>query len=66
MPALVAAIGVLLILIAIPFGLMLAPLVLGALFVWYSLGRLDAAVASPDAGRDERALLGFTAGSAAS
>jgi hypothetical protein len=65
MPALVAAIGILLILAAIPLGLMLAPLALGAIVVWYSLGRIDAAVASPDDGRDERQMLGLSAGSAA-
>ena len=58
MTALIAGIGILLVLAAIPLGLMLAPLVLGALFVWYALGRIDAAVASPDDERDERRLLG--------
>jgi len=64
MTALLAAFGILLILIAIPLGLMLAPLALGAIFVWYSLGRIDAAVASPDDERDERRFLGLS-GSAA-
>jgi hypothetical protein len=65
MPAFVAVIGILLILAAIPLGLMLAPLALGALFVWYSLGRVDAAVPNPDAERDERRFLGLTSGSVA-
>jgi len=64
MTAFIAAIGILLILAAIPLGLMLAPLALGALFVWYSLGRIDAAVGSPDGERDEPRLLGLGAGSA--
>ena len=57
MTALVAAIGILLILVAIPFGLMLAPLVLGALFVWYGLRRIDDAVGPLEL--DERQLLGL-------
>jgi hypothetical protein len=39
-----AALGILLILVAIPFGLMLAPLALGILFVWYCLRRVDGAL----------------------
>ncbi len=35
-----AALGVLLVIIAIPFGLMLAPLAIGVLLVWFGLRRL--------------------------
>ena len=34
MPAVFTVLGIILILVAIPFGLMFAPLVLGVLFVW--------------------------------
>jgi uncharacterized membrane protein len=49
MTALVALIGILLILVAIPFGLMLAPLAVGLLFVWYCLRRVDGALDRSDA-----------------
>jgi uncharacterized membrane protein len=49
MTATVALIGILLILIAIPFGMMLAPLALGILFVWYCLRRVDGALDRTDA-----------------
>jgi hypothetical protein len=42
-----ALLGILLVIVAIPFGLMLAPLVVGALLVWYGLRRLDGAVERP-------------------
>jgi hypothetical protein len=42
-----ALLGILLIVLAIPFGLMLAPLVIGVLLVWYGLRRLDGAVERP-------------------
>jgi hypothetical protein len=42
-----ALLGILLIVLAIPFGLMLAPLVIGILLVWYALRRLDGAVERP-------------------
>ena len=57
MTAFVATIGVLLILVAIPFGLMFAPLVLGALFIWYGLRRVGDAVSPTEL--DERQLLGL-------
>ena len=44
MTALVALIGILLILIAIPFGLVIAPIALGVVFVWYALRRVDGAL----------------------
>ena len=40
-----ATLGVLLVLLAIPLGLMLAPLIVGAVIVAVSLGRVGAAVA---------------------
>ena len=64
MSAVIAALGILLILAAIPLGFMLAPLVVGALFIWYVLGRVDAAVARPDVELEERPLLGLTGGTA--
>jgi hypothetical protein len=42
-----ALLGIVLILIAIPFGLMLAPLLIGVLLVWFGLRRLDGAVERP-------------------
>ena len=36
----VAALGVLLVIVAIPFGFMLAPLTIGILLVWFGLRRL--------------------------
>jgi uncharacterized membrane protein AbrB (regulator of aidB expression) len=44
MTALAALIGILLILVAIPFGLMIAPLALGVVLVWYALRRVDGAL----------------------
>ena len=44
-----ALLGILLIIVAIPFGLMLAPLAIGVLLVWYGLRRLDGAVERPTA-----------------
>ena len=66
MSAVIAALGILLILAAIPLGFMLAPLVVGALFIWYVLGRVDAAVARADVELEERRLLGLTGGTASS
>jgi hypothetical protein len=42
-----ALLGIVLVIVAIPFGLMLAPLVLGIVLVWYGLRRLDSAVERP-------------------
>jgi hypothetical protein len=39
-----AILGVLLILVAIPFGLMLAPLVIGAILLYLALRRMDRAM----------------------
>lgn len=44
MTALAALVGILLILVAIPFGLMVAPLALGVVLVWYALRRVDGAL----------------------
>jgi hypothetical protein len=44
MTALAAFIGIVLIVVAIPFGLMLAPLALGIVIVWLVLRRLDGAL----------------------
>jgi uncharacterized membrane protein len=44
MTAFTALIGILLILVAIPFGLMVAPLALGVVLVWYVLRRVDGAL----------------------
>jgi hypothetical protein len=41
MTALAAFIGIVLIVVAIPFGLMLAPLARGIVIVWLALRRLD-------------------------
>ena len=42
--AVAALIGIMLILIAIPFGLMIAPLALGVILIWYALRRVDGAL----------------------
>jgi hypothetical protein len=47
MNAFLALLGILLIIVAIPFGLMLAPLIVGVLLVWYGLRRLEGAVERP-------------------
>jgi hypothetical protein len=44
MTAITALIGILLILVAIPFGLMFAPLALGVVLLWYVLRRVDGAL----------------------
>ena len=44
MTQLAALIGIALILVAIPFGLMLAPLALGIVIVWLALRHLDGAL----------------------
>jgi uncharacterized membrane protein AbrB (regulator of aidB expression) len=44
MTAIAALIGILLILVAIPFGLMLAPIAIGVVLVWYALRRVDGAL----------------------
>lgn len=41
MTATLAALGVVLIVLAIPLGLMLAPLAIGIILVWFGLRRLD-------------------------
>jgi hypothetical protein len=46
MPAAVAVLGVLLILIAIPFGLMLAPIAIGTVIVAVAVRRVGPAIAS--------------------
>jgi uncharacterized protein YqgC (DUF456 family) len=47
MTQLAALIGILLILVAIPFGLMLAPLALGVVIVWLVLRHVGDAVERP-------------------
>ena len=47
MNAYLSLLGILLIIAAIPFGLMLAPLLVGILLVWYGLRRLEGAVERP-------------------
>ena len=47
MTQLAALIGILLILLAIPFGLMLAPLALGVVIIWLVLRHVDGAVERP-------------------
>ena len=44
MTGMVALVGILLILVAIPLGLMIAPLALGVVFIWYALRRVDGAL----------------------
>ena len=44
MTAIAALIGILLIVVAIPFGLMVAPLAIGIVLVWYALRRVDGAL----------------------
>ena len=44
MTAIAALIGIVLILVAIPFGLMVAPLAIGIVLVWYALRRVDGAL----------------------
>jgi hypothetical protein len=44
MTAIAAFIGILLILVAIPVGMMVAPLALGVVLVWYVLRRVDGAL----------------------
>ena len=39
-----AFLGIVLILVAIPFGLMIAPLALGIVLIWYALRRVDGAL----------------------
>jgi hypothetical protein len=43
-----AVLGIVLILIAIPFGLMLAPLAIGLIVLVVALRRMDQALAAPD------------------
>ena len=50
MPALFTVLGVVLILVAIPFGLMFAPLALGVLFVWFGWRHLSASWQGPSEG----------------
>lgn len=44
MTALATFIGIVLIIVAIPFGLMLAPLAIGILVVWLAMRHLDGAL----------------------
>ena len=41
MTAAFAALGILLVIVAIPFGLMLAPLTIGVLLIWFGMRRLN-------------------------
>jgi hypothetical protein len=50
MPALFTILGVILIITAIPFGLMFAPLVLGVLFVWLGWRHVSAGWQEPTNG----------------
>jgi hypothetical protein len=50
MPAIATALGVLFVILAIPFGLMLAPLALGILLVALGWRHVSAHLASPTAG----------------
>jgi small-conductance mechanosensitive channel len=50
MTAVLAAFGILLIVLAIPFGLMLAPLFVGVLLVWFGLRRLADTLRVPTGG----------------
>lgn len=45
MSGLTAALGIFLVLVAIPFGFMLAPLVIGAILIWFALRHLEDALA---------------------
>jgi hypothetical protein len=47
MTQLATLIGIVLIIVAIPFGLMLAPLALGIVIVWLALRHLDGALEQP-------------------
>ena len=47
MTQLAALIGIVLIVLAIPFGLMIAPLALGILIVWLAMRHLDGALEAP-------------------
>ena len=44
MTSLYAVLGILLVIVAIPLGLMLAPLVIGAILLWIGLRRADRAL----------------------
>ena len=44
-----ALLGVLLIILAIPFGLMLAPLAIGAILLWFGMRRLGGVLETPGA-----------------
>jgi hypothetical protein len=44
-----ALLGVLLIILAIPFGLMLAPLAIGVILVWFGMRRLGGLLEMPEA-----------------
>jgi hypothetical protein len=47
MTQLATLIGIVLILLAIPFGLMVAPLALGIVIVWLAMRHLDGALEAP-------------------
>jgi hypothetical protein len=46
---LLALLGVLLIILAIPFGLMLAPLAIGVILIWFGMRRLGGLLETPEA-----------------
>ncbi|HYH94293.1 MAG TPA: hypothetical protein VD763_14125 [Candidatus Saccharimonadales bacterium] len=48
MTAAFAVLGILLIVVAIPLGMMLAPLAIGVLLVWFGLRRLDGTLTPAD------------------
>lgn len=48
MTQLATLIGIVLIILAIPFGLMIAPLVLGIVIVWLAMRHLGSALEAPD------------------
>ena len=47
MTALYAFLGIVLVIVAIPFGLMLAPLVIGAILIWIGIRRGHRAIQPP-------------------
>lgn len=50
MPAVFTVLGVMLIIVAIPFGLMFAPLALGVVFAWLGWRHLSASWQAPTSG----------------
>lgn len=51
MPVLFTVLGILMIIVAILFGLMFAPLLLGVLFVWFGWRHVSASWTTPTEGR---------------